>query len=141
MLLVALFAIATTLLGTHQAQAAELRKCALPGGRIAYVSDACPSGSRQLWQRAVASDPQHAVTLKQRQAEIERWQQTKQREAASQQRQYSTRARNTRSIALASETRCERARQRRDRIRSKDWMRMTYDRIIQLDDDVAAACR
>ena len=37
--------------------------------------------------------------------------------------------------------RCERARERRDRIRDKEWMRMTYDRMIQLDDAVSEACR
>lgn len=128
------------LAGLHSAAAAELRKCALPNGRAAYVSDACPSGSREIWQRAVASDPRHEAELKRRQQALHQWQQASRRQAASRQRPYSTGANGGRSVSTAA-TRCERARQRRDRIRDKDWMRMTYDRMIRLDDEVAEACR
>lgn len=129
------------LAGLHSAAAAELRKCALPNGRAAYVSDACPSGSREIWQRAVASDPRHEAELKRRQQALREWQQASQRAATMRNRPVSMRANGARNIVSASATRCERARQRRHRIRDKDWMRMTYDRMVQLDEEVAEACR
>ncbi len=122
------------------ATAAELRKCVMPNGRTAYVSEACPTGSREVWQRVIDADPQHEAALKRRQDDITEWQQASRRESALRQRVASARG-STRSGDATSSSRCERARQRRDRIRDKDWMRMTYDRMIQLDDEVNDACR
>lgn len=118
--------------------AGELRKCVLPNGRHAYASDACPSGSREVWRQVVAADPKHDAALKRRLDEIGQWQQASRREAAMRLRPVSVRG-GARVDSAA--TRCERARQKRDRIRDKEWMRMTYDRMIQLDDMVADACR
>lgn len=127
--------------GLGDADAAELRKCAMPNGRSAYVSEACPTGSREVWQRTVDADPQHDVALKRRQDELSQWQQASRREAALRYRPVVARGGSARDSTTNAATRCERARQRRDRIRDKDWMRMTYDRMIQLDNDVAEACR
>ena len=126
--------------GVNDAAAAELRKCVMPTGRTAYVSEACPAGSREVWQRIVDADPQHEAALKRRQDDIAQWQQANRRESALRQRVASVRG-GTRSGAAASSNRCDRARQRRDRIRDKDWMRRTYDRMIQLDDEVNEVCR
>ncbi len=126
--------------GLGDAAAAELRKCLLSNGRAAYVSEACPAGSREAWQRIVDADPGHDAALKRRQDDIAQWQQANRREAALRQRGVGMRG-STRNGDAASSNRCERARQRRDRIRDKDWMRMTYDRMIQLDDEVNDACR
>lgn len=129
-----------TLSGLDDVVAAELRKCTLANGRVAYVSDACPSGSRQIWQRPVDADPQHEAALKRRQDDIAQWQQASRRESALRLRPASVRM-SARNGEATSSSRCERARQRRDRIRDKEWMRMTYDRMTQLDDEVADACR
>lgn len=122
--------------------AAELRKCKLPSGQPVYVSDACPAGSHEVWQRVVTADPRHDLALKQRQDDISQWQQASRRETASRLRPLALRGSGGRSSSDSSmAVRCERARERRDRIRDKEWMRMTYDRMIQLDDAVSEACR
>ena len=128
-------------LGLGDVVAAELRKCTMAGGRAIYVSEACPAGSREVWQGVVEANPRHDVELKRRQDEIAQWQQASRREAALRQRPVSFRGSGRNNAEASSATRCERARQRRDRIRQKEWMRMTYDRMIQLDDEVREACR
>ena len=126
---------------TWDAHAVELRKCRLPSGRMAYASDACPRGSHEIWRRDIQPDHQHDAALKRRQADIAQWQQASRREASMRLRQPAARVGSGRAGESASASRCERARQRRDRIRDKEWMRMTYDRMVKLDDDVAEACR
>lgn len=135
--LAALLALAAA---TGDADAGELRKCALRDGRHAYVSDACPAGSRELWQQDVAPDPQADAERQRRLDEIAQWQKVSRQEASARQRSAS-RARTSSRSATTSASTCERARQRRDRIRDREWMRMTYDRMIQLDQDVSDACR
>lgn len=129
----------TTCGGLGDVAAAELRKCILSNGRAAYVSEACPAGSRQAWQRAVDADPGHDAAVKRRLDEISQWQQASRRDAVR--RQWVSGMRGTTRSGEGASNRCERARQRRDRIRDKEWMRMTYDRMIQLDDEVNEACR
>lgn len=129
------------MVGLVDAAAAELRKCRLPSGASAYVSEACPAGSRELWQRAIVADPGHDAAVQRRQQEIASWQADNRREAALRLRPHSMRAASTRGSGSNATSRCERARQRRDRIRDQAWMRMTYDRMIQLDDEVREACR
>lgn len=128
------------LMATAGVAAAELRKCRLSNGRPAYMSEACPAGSREVWQRDVAADPAHAAALKRRQDDLKQWEQASRREAALRLRAVAHRGSARHSTASAP-SRCERAQARRDRIRDKDWMRMTYDRMIQLDDEVSEACR
>ena len=122
------------------AHAGELRKCVLRDGRHAYVSEACPAGSRELWQQDVAPDPRADAERKRRLDEIGQWQKASRQEASARQRGGSRASTSSRGAAASAST-CERARQRRDRIRDREWMRMTYDRMIQLDQDVSDACR
>ena len=124
---------------TGEVAATDLRKCTWANGRHAYVSSACPEGSREAWLRDVAADPQHEAGVKRRLDDIAQWQQASRRESAARMRP--TVQRGGVRAGTDNTSRCERARQRRDRIRDKDWLRMTYDRMIQLDDEVAEACR
>lgn len=120
--------------------AGELRKCVLADGRRAYVSDACPAGSREVWQRGITPDPGNDAALKRRHDEIARWEQASRQEAALRLRRNAVARSGVRAPAAATSP-CERARQRRDRIRDREWMRMTYERMVRLDQDVADACR
>lgn len=140
----AILAVMAWLLGMVSlvdAAAAELRKCRSADGRIAYVSDVCPAGSRELWQREVVADPGHDAAVQRRQDEIAQWQAASRREAVLRQRPSTLRGSGRQASSANAASRCERARQRRDRIRDQAWMRMTYDRMIQLDDEVREACR
>ena len=127
---------------TSQAWAGELRKCVMPGGRHVYVDGTCPGGSRVAWQRDTVPEATDAAGVRRRLDEIERWQVALRNEVAAQLMPVRGRAQSTtqRDAAVAG-NRCERERARRARIRDQEWMRMTYDRMIQLDQDVNAACR
>lgn len=121
--------------------AAGLHKCRIANGGHLYASGGCPAGSRELWQREVAPDPAQEAAVQRRWKEIEAWQGASRREAADRARRPSGLARTSHQSAGKVMNPCERARQRRDRIRDRDWMRMTYDRMIRLDEEVADACR
>lgn len=133
---------ALVLLVAQPILATELYKCALRGGGHVYSSQPCPSGSREVWQREVAPDPIPDAATRRRLQDIAQWQQESRRETALRQSAGSGAGRRlTRSTAASEARRCERARERRDRIRDRDWMRMTYDRMVTLDQEVADACR
>ena len=127
---------------SSQAWAGELRKCVMPGGSHVYVDGACPGGSRVAWQRDTAPEATDAVSIRRRMDELERWQVAVRNEVAAQLAPPRGRVQpaGLRNASLAS-NRCERERARRARIRDQEWMKMTYDRMVQLDQDVSAACR
>ncbi len=125
------------------AAASEVRKCVGRDGRHAYVSGDCPAGSREAWRREVAvAEPDPDARA--RQEEIRQWQRANREEVAAGVRAQSARTSGTRvgtSSADARSRRCEQARERQRRVRQRDWMTMTYERMRQLDDQVRAACR
>ncbi len=91
-------------------------------------------------KQSIAEFQQADAERQRRLDEIAQWQKVSRQEASARQRSAS-RARTSSRSATTSASTCERARQRRDRIRDREWMRMTYDRMIQLDQDVSDACR
>lgn len=127
---------------TVDAMAAELRKCRLNSGAHAYVSDAaCPAGSREQWQRSIVADPGQDDDVKRRRKEVADWQASnRQSMARARNATRTTRSTGTRT-ADATDARCNAARKRRDRSRDREFMRMTYERMQRLDQDVADACR
>lgn len=138
---IAAMAFVLAMIGMRDVAAADLRKCVFRDGRHAYVSDACPAGSRELWQRDIAPDAHADAERQRRLDEIAQWQKASRQEANARLRGHGGTRGASRNAASASPSKCERARQRRDRIRDRDFMRMTYDRMIQLDQEVADACR
>lgn len=125
-----------------QAWGGELRKCVMPGGRHVYVDGACPGSSRVVWQRDSVPETTDAASVRRRLDEIERWQAAVRNEVAAQLMPARGRIHPAvqREASLAA-NRCERERARRARIRDQEWMKMTYDRMVQLDRDVSVACR
>ena len=124
------------------AWAGELRKCVMPGGRHVYVDGVCPAGSRIAWRRETLPERDPDALVKRRMDEVERWQRAVRSEVAARMMPASVRSGpQARTERAATGNRCERERARRARIRDQDWMRMTYDRMVQLDQDVREACR
>ena len=121
--------------------AAGLHKCLLPGGNHLYANGGCPTGSREIWQRQTEPDPAQEASVLRRWKDIEAWQDGNRRKASARARQAVGTRRTATRNAEAAASGCERARQRRERIRDRDWMRMTYDRMVRLDQDVRDACR
>ncbi len=135
-------AVALALFGlcATPAQALELRKCVGQSGRVLYVDHACPAGTRESWRRAPEPERIDAAMVRQRMADNERWQSAVRSEIAAQ--LMPQRERGGSGLRVASDgQRCERARSKRARERDQDWMRMTYDRMVRLDQDVRDACR
>ena len=125
------------------AAASEVRKCVGRDGRHAYVSGECPAGSREAWRREVAvAEPDRDARA--RREEIRQWQRANREEVAAGVRAQSVRtpgSRITASPGGSRTRRCEQARERQRRVRQRDWMTMTYERMQQLDEQVRAACR
>lgn len=134
-----LVAIVLMLVLLPPATAAELRKCALADGRHLYINRDCPAGSHELWQRAIATAESDADELRRRREDTARWQQMNREEIAANLR--ARPSRSTGSRQASGVDRCRQARERRERIRQRDFMRMDYQRMQALNRQVADACR
>ncbi|MDO5609189.1 MAG: hypothetical protein Q4G62_00145 [Pseudomonadota bacterium] len=139
-LIIAILLILIALPAANAVNATELRKCALADGRHLYINRDCPAGSRELWQRAIVTVESDDDDLRRRREDNARWQQMNREEISA-----GLRARpgqvSGRRQQQSSVNRCQQARQRRDQIRQRDFMRMDYQRMLALDRQVADACR
>lgn len=126
-----------------QAQAAGISKCRAANGAASYVSGACPAGQHTVWARDIATedDTTQRDAIARTQQDTQRWQEAMRREG-SQRSLRESRGATTRVSRGRdrNDTRCERARAQRDDVRRRDWMQMTYDRMLRLDAAVERAC-
>lgn len=128
-------------LACGSALAGEVHQCLGRGGAVSYVDGDCPAGTQAGWTRSYDEDRAgQARSIRQRQMETLEWQRSNRAEISAMMR-----ARRGGRVASArggdGMNRCERTRQRRSRIRDREFRTMTYDRMVALDDGVREACR
>lgn len=131
-----LFVAMACLQAMQDAMAGDVRKCIGGDGHPAYVSGLCPTGTREAWVREVAPEPDSPKDTQRRQDELRRWQ--SRRHAGTGRHGQAGRRSASRS---GGDKACEAAKHRRDEVRERDWYRMTFDTMSQLDAQVARACR
>lgn len=120
-------------------RAGEIRQCLGPGGAVSYVDGDCPAGTRAGWTRGYDEDRAgQARSIRMRQQETLEWQRSNRAEIAAMMRV--RRGGRVASARGGGVDRCQKARQRRDRIRDREYSRMTWERVTTLDDEVRDAC-
>lgn len=121
-------------------QAGELRRCRLANGGIHYSDAACPPGSKEVWVRDLgAANTPLSEEARARMQDARAWQRENRSEVAAWvKRQQTVRSTGRRGTTI---DRCDRARKQRDRIRDREFMTMTFDRAVELDDRVREQCR
>ena len=128
-------------LGCGSAMAGEVHQCLGRNGAVSYVDGDCPAGTQAGWTRSYDDDRAgQARSIRQRQMETLEWQRSNRAEVSAMMR-----VRRGGRVASARSwdgmNHCERSRQRRSRIRDREFQTMTYDRMVALDDGVREACR
>ncbi|QYR52781.1 hypothetical protein [Lysobacter soyae] len=123
------------------AQAGEVRRCRLSDGRIQYSDGPCPNGSREVWVRDAG--PARVPLSEVGRASLEdtrQWQRQNRAEVSSwvSRQQAVSRAGSRGAVPV---DRCAQARSRRDRIRDREFKTMTFDRAVELDNQVREQCR
>ena len=121
-------------------QAGELRRCRLANGGIYYSDASCPTGSKEVWVRDIGTSSKPlSEEARARMQDARAWQRDNRAEVAAWvKRQQTTRNGGRRHASVDP---CERARTRRDRIRDREFMTMTFDRAVELDNQVRDQCR
>lgn len=117
------------LLAVASARGETLFKCRAADGVTSYQSAPCAPTHQQVWRREVTPEPVPRVATQHPQT---------QRSAIARSKVVRTRA------ASASVTRanaCARARAAADEERDRRWYTITFDRLRELDDLVARACK
>lgn len=123
------------------AQAGEVRRCRLSDGRIQYSDSICPGGSREIWVRDAG--PARVPLSEVDRASLEdtwQWQRQNRAEVSGWVKRQQAASRSGRRGA-APVDRCAQARSRRDRIRDREFKTMTFDRAVELDNQVREQCR
>ena len=123
------------------AWAGDVHQCLGQGGAVSYVDGDCPAGTHPGWTRSYDEDRAgQARAIRQARQETLDWQRSNRAEIAAMMR-----VRRGGRVASArggdGMDRCQRSRHRRDRIRDREFMSMTWKRMVALDDDVREACR
>lgn len=121
--------------------AGELHRCQLANGRVHYSDGACPKGSLEIWVRDLGTN--HGTLsedARARQEDARAWQRQNRSEVAALVRLQNARRRGSSRSTSANDT-CEKARKRRDQIRDREFKTMTFDRAVELDDQVREKCR
>lgn len=122
-------AMCLMLLAVASAHGETLFKCRGTGAVSSYQSAPCAPTQQQAWRREVTPEPVPRVATQRPQT---------QRSAIARSKVVRTRA------ASASATRanaCARARTAADEERDRRWYSITFDRLRELDDLVARACK
>lgn len=133
--------MATLLVHVLFAQAGEVRRCRLSDGRIQYSDGLCPNGSREVWVRDAG--PARVPLSEVGRASLEdtrQWQRQNRAEVSGWVNRHQAVSRAGRRGA-APVDRCAQARSRRDRIRDREFKTMTFDRAVELDNQVREQCR
>lgn len=128
-------------LACGNARAGEVHQCLGQGGAVSYVDGDCPAGTHAGWVRSYDDDRAgQARSIRQRQLETLEWQRSNRAEVSAMMR-----VRRGGRVASSGRgdgmDRCQRSRQRRDRIRDREFQTMTWKRMVALDDGVREACR
>jgi len=121
-----LLALAPPLAAVH---AATLFKCQAADAVTSYQSAPCAANAQQVWQRDVTAEPVPRVAASRPQTL---------RRAAP--RSKTVRVR-TAATGTAHVNACARARAAAEEERDRHWYTITFDRLRQLDDTVARACK
>lgn len=117
------------LLTVASANAETLFKCRGADGVASYQSVPCAESVQQVWQREVTPEPEPAVP--------------RDRASSSPRAVTRTRAVRVRSARASAPrvTACARARAAADDERDRHWYTITFDRLRELDEQVARACK
>lgn len=124
-----LWAMGLMLLAVASAQGETLFKCRGAGAVTIYQSAPCAPTQQQVWQREVTPEPLPRVTTQRPQT---------QRPAIARSKAVRVRAA---SAGVVRATACARARAAAEDERDRHWYTITFDRLRQLDDMVARACK
>ena len=125
---------------TLSLHAGELRRCRLSNGSSQYSDAACPPGSKEVWVRDMGpANTPLSEDARARLNDARAWQRENRAEVAAWVKHQQT-ARRVRQRGSSVDT-CARARTRRDRIRDREFMTMTFDRAVELDNQVREQCR
>lgn len=121
--------------------AGELHRCRLGNGTRQYSDAPCPKGSIEEWVRVIDSDRKPLPDEARLRSEDTRdWQRRNRAEVAAMVRLQQQAARGRRASAAKVDP-CAQARTKRDRIRQREFMRMTFERALALDDAVRDVCK
>lgn len=129
------------LLCSGQAGAGELRRCKFGNGARHYSDAPCPKGSVEELIRTIDADRKFLSEEARRRADDTReWQRRNRDEVAAMVRLQHQAARARRGSVTKTDP-CGQARAKRDRIRQREFMTMTFDRAVALDDAVRDVCK
>lgn len=121
--------------------ATEIRHCRLSGGRSFYSDGRCPKGSVELWVRAAGGEGRVlSEEARARLADTREWQRQNRAEVTAWVKTQAVAGGRRRRATQALDP-CEQARARRDRRRDREFLTMTFDRAVALDNEVRDLCR
>ncbi|PKM06378.1 MAG: hypothetical protein CVV14_12955 [Gammaproteobacteria bacterium HGW-Gammaproteobacteria-4] len=111
------------------AQGETLFKCQGADGVASYQSAPCAEAAQQVWQREVTPEPEPAAPRNRAPSPAHTVNRTR-----------AVRVRSARAAAPHANA-CARARAAADDERDRRWYTITFDRLRELDEQVARACK